>query len=137
MAKKPVNKGGRPSVVTPEVVTKLEQAFAIDASVEEACSYADISRKVYYEYLKRNPAFSDRIEELRQRPVLKARQTVATKLSESYSNAMDYLKRKRKHEFGDSTDLTSGGEKIVFMPPELLNKHDLTSRPEPDRPKRK
>ena len=96
-----------------EKVTKLEQAFAIDASVEEACSYAEVSRKVYYEYIKRHPEFGDRIAELRQKPVLKARQTAVQKLGESYQNAMDYLKRKRKLEFGDGVDITSGGEKIV------------------------
>jgi hypothetical protein len=31
------NKVGRPSVMTPEVVRKLEYAFAYDCSVEEAC----------------------------------------------------------------------------------------------------
>ena len=96
-----------------EKVTKLEQAFAIDASVEEACSYAEVSRKVYYEYIKRHPEFGDRIAELRQKPVLKARQTAVQKLGESYQNAMDYLKRKRKLEFGDGIDITSGGEKIT------------------------
>jgi predicted DNA-binding protein YlxM (UPF0122 family) len=97
---------GRPSVFTPEVITKLEQAFAIDCSVEEACSYADISRNAFYEWLKANEAFNDRITDLRQRPVLKARQTVVQKLGESYQNGMDYLKRKKKLEFGDAIDFT-------------------------------
>jgi predicted DNA-binding protein YlxM (UPF0122 family) len=106
------NKGGRPTLMTDITIAKLEQAFAIDCSVEEACSYADISRDCFYDHLKINPAFSDRIADLRQRPVLKARQTVVQKIGENYSNAMDYLKRKKKLEFGDSTDITSGGEKI-------------------------
>jgi hypothetical protein len=101
------NKGGRPTVMTPELVTKLEQAFAIDASVEEACSYADISRNCFYEWLKKNPEFNDRITDLRNRPVLKARQTVVQKLGESYQNGMDYLKRKKKLEFGDSIDVNA------------------------------
>lgn len=129
MAKKRVNKGGRPTVITPEVIAKLEQAFAIDCTVEEACSYADISRDAFYDYLKKVPAFSDRIAELRQRPVLKARQTIVNKISESYQNAMDYMKRKRRGEFGDSTDITTAGEKIVFMPQEILNKHSLNESP--------
>lgn len=95
------NKGGRPTVMTPETLAKLEQAFAIDATVEEACSYADIGRDAFYDYLKKSPEFSDRIADLRNRPILKARQTVVQKMDENYSNAMDYLKRKRKDEFGD------------------------------------
>jgi hypothetical protein len=103
---KPKHAGGRPSVMTVECVNKLEQAFAIDATVEEACSYADISRETYYNWLEKHKEFSDRILKLRQRPVLKARQTVVQKLSENYTNAMDYLKRKRKNEFGDNSEVT-------------------------------
>ena len=105
---------GRPTVMTPDTIAKLENVFAIDGTVEEACSYADISPNSFYDYLKINPDFSKRISQLREKPVLKARQTAVTKLGESYSNAMDYLKRKKKHEFGDSADLTSGGEPINF-----------------------
>ena len=98
------NVGGRPTVFTQDVVAKLEQAFAIDCTVEEACSYADISRDAFYDYLKREPKFSDRIADLRNRPILKARQTIVTKLGESYSNSIDYLKRKRPTEFADKPD---------------------------------
>ena len=100
------NKGGRPTVMTKEVVAKLETAFAIDATVEEACGVADISRDAFYDYLKKNPKFSDRMATLRNEPILKARETVTRKLSESYQNAMDYLKRKRKAEFGDNSEVT-------------------------------
>ena len=55
------NPVGRPTVVTPEILTKLEYAFSIDSTVGEACSFAEISQKVFYEYLKRNPEFSERI----------------------------------------------------------------------------
>ena len=108
-----------------EVVAKLENVFAIDGTVEEACSYAEISRDSFYRYLKANPDLRNRIEDLRQKPVLKARQTVVTKLGESYSNAMDYLKRKRRLEFGDSTDITTGGQ--PFKPFDELPK-DISIR---------
>lgn len=109
--------GGRPTVMTDEVVLKLEQAFAIDASVEEACSYADISRNTFYLWLKENPEYKDRIDELRQRPVLKARQTVVQSLNEPLF-AFKYLERKRKKEFGNSVDVTSDGK---VLPTPLLH----------------
>jgi hypothetical protein len=84
------------------VVAKLEQVFAIDGTVEEACSYASISRDSYYRYLSKHNEFRSRILELRERPVLAARQRAVLGIKESYGNAMDYLKRKRKDEFGDS-----------------------------------
>jgi len=88
-------------------VRKLEEAFAIDASVSEACFFANISRDTYYRWVKENQELSDRFEALRNKPILKARKAVVDKLDESYQNAMDYLKRKRKKEFGDNLDVTS------------------------------
>jgi len=84
------------------VLAKLEEATAIDASLEECLFYADISKDSYYRYLKSHPDFAIRLAKLRERPVMLARQTVIKRIPESYSNAMDYLKRKRKAEFGDS-----------------------------------
>ena len=109
---------GRPSVVTPDVVLKLEQAFAIDATVEEACSYADIARNTFYVYLEKNPEFKDRIDELRQRPILKARQTITRALDDA-NHAFRYLEKKRRKEFGNSIDVTTDGEKIVSDTKEL------------------
>lgn len=105
MAKKQVNLGGRPTVMTSDVIAKLEQAFAIDATVEEACSYAEISRDAFYDYLKKEPTFSDRIEDLRNRPILKARQTIVKNL-EQPEGAKWYLERKRKNEFAQRQEFT-------------------------------
>ena len=105
-------KVGRPRADTTEVRAKIEEAAAIDASVEEIAFYANISRETFYEIMKRDSEFSDRIKALREKPVMLARKTAIAKLTESYQNAMDYLKRKRKLEFGDGIDVTSGGEKI-------------------------
>lgn len=105
-------KVGRPTKDTPEVRAKIEEAAALDASVEEIAFWADISRETYYEILKKDPVFSDRIDKLRQKPILAARQRAIKGATESYSNAMDYLKRKKKLEFGDKVDVTSNGETI-------------------------
>ena len=101
--------GGRPTVVTPSVVIKLEQAFSIGASITEACIYADISRNTIYEYMKTHPEFQDRIDELQERPILKARQTVVQSLNDPV-HAFRYLEKKRKSEFGNSLDLTTDGK---------------------------
>lgn len=107
------NPVGRPTKMTPETVTKLEQAFAIDCSVEEACSYADISRNTFYEWLKRNPEYQDRIDELRQMPLLKARQTVVNSLTDP-NHAFRYLEKKRRKEFGNNLDITSDNERLTI-----------------------
>ena len=90
----------------------MEQAFAIDASVYEACFYADISRETYYRWTKEFPELYDKFTRLRNKPVLLARQTVVKKIEESYFNAMDFLKRKKKLEFGDKLDMTTNGKDL-------------------------
>ena len=101
-----------PSKLTDEVRVKLEQAAAIDASVEEMAFYCDVSRQTIYQWLKDNPELSDKVERLRQKPILAARQRIAKGVEESYGNAIDFLKRKRKAEFGDAMDLTTDGKEI-------------------------
>jgi len=93
------NLGGRPSKMTKEVVKKLEEAFAIDATITEACFYANISRETFYNWMKANKKLFDRLEELRANPVLTARTTVCNAIKTDSDLAMRYLERKRKGEF--------------------------------------
>jgi len=97
---------GRPTVFTKEVIRKIEEVAALDGSVAEMAYYADIHPDSIYARLKTNKAFSDRINALRERPVLKARQTAVAKMTESYSNAMDYLARKKKVEFSTRSEVS-------------------------------
>ena len=86
-------------------VNKLKEAFSIGADVSAACYYAEISRQTYYNWEKDNPKLKEEFDRLKERPILKAYQTVAKTLGDSYQNAMDYLKRKRKIEFGDNSQV--------------------------------
>jgi len=101
-------------------VKKLEEVFAIDGSVEEACYYANISRQTYYDWIKRDPKLKVKFDRLRNRPVLKARKEVVKGLN-CYSNAMDYLKRKKKLEFGDNIDVSTLGKEL---PKAIINLKD-------------
>ena len=100
--------------MTAEVRKKLEEAAALDCTIEEMCFYAGIAKPTYYDWINADPRFSARLEELRNNPVLKARQTVVKKLSESYPNAMDYLARKRKHEFSPRQEVTGADGQPIF-----------------------
>ena len=95
-----------------QVLSKLEEAAALDASLGETLYYADISQSSYYRYLEANPKFRERLQKLRERPILLARQTVVKKMVDSYGNAIDYLRRKKRDEFGDSIDVTTKGESM-------------------------
>lgn len=94
------------------IIGKLEETAAIDATVEESIFYADITRDSYYNYLKEHPEFANRLESLRQKPFLLARQTVVKNLTNP-EGAKWYLERKKKLEFAQRTELTGNeGEAI-------------------------
>jgi hypothetical protein len=105
---------GRPTVMTPEIIRKLEQAFAYGATDKEACFYAGIAPSTLYEYCAEHPEFSERKEGLKDQPVLLARQTVVNGLKNDKNLAMQYLKSKRSREFSErtETDITTGGMPI-------------------------
>jgi len=84
-------------------VDRLIAAFKFDATIEEACVYSGISMHQYKYFTEQHPEFSAVRNACRELPSLRARQAVVNKLGESFGNAMDYLKRKKKAEFGDSS----------------------------------
>jgi hypothetical protein len=106
-----IDLGGRPTKFTDEVVQKLEEAFSLGSSVEEACFLANISRATFYNWQKENKELFDRFEELKQNPILKARRSVVSGLNDP-EFALKYLSKKKRDEFGDNIDITTQGEKI-------------------------
>lgn len=97
------NKGGRPTVITQEVLTKLEMAFSIGATDNEACLFAEISPASLYNYQKENPNFLEKKEQLKLKPILKARQEVVNGIDKNPEFAMKYLEKKARDEFGSNT----------------------------------
>lgn len=88
-----------------ETVKKLKESFAIGADVTAACAYAEISRESFYQWCKKNPKLKEEADRLRERPVLKAYQTIANDLDQT-ETAKWYLERKRKKDFSLRQELT-------------------------------
>lgn len=95
-----------PTFWNDEVIKKLEEAFAIDATVAEACYYADIDRQTFYNHVSdaedataAQKKLFGRFQRLRERPVLIARQTVVKQLDKDPELSLKYLERKRRLEF--------------------------------------
>lgn len=88
---------GRPTERTEEVNRKIEEAAALGASIEEIAFYAGVHRATVYRWMQEDEELRDRIQELQEKPILKARQTVVQSLSDP-NNAFKYLERKRKKE---------------------------------------
>lgn len=116
MANKQIKKGksktkgetnrGADSKLTDETRVKVKEVAALDGTIEEMAYYCGVSRQTIYNWFEAEPELFDEVERLRQRPVLKARQTVTKNIGESYANAMDYLSRKRKGEFSQRQENT-------------------------------
>ena len=105
---------GRKTIMTPETIEKLEQAFLLGCSDREACLMADIAPATLYNYQEKNPEFVDRKEQLKQSPFIKARQAIISSFKRDPNLALKYLERKKKDEFSlrTETDVTSLGEKV-------------------------
>lgn len=96
----------RPTVMTEEVLSKLEEAFAWGCTDVEACLHADIAAKTLYLYQEKNPEFIQRKEALKENPILLARSTVIKGFMKSPELALKYLERKKKDEFSLRSEFT-------------------------------
>ena len=92
------NKVGRPTVITEEVLAKLEYAFSIGCTDKEAYSHAKVSKEAFYGYQNNNPKFKEYKEQLKQKPFLKARDSINKGLKDP-KIALKYMKYKRSKEF--------------------------------------
>lgn len=102
---KDLQKVGRPTVMTEEVVSKLEQAFSMGCSDLEACLFANISRQTLYDYQEKHPEFIDRKALLKQKMIFKARSVIADSLNKKDENtAKWYLERKCRDEFATKVE---------------------------------
>lgn len=102
------NKGGRPTVMTPETLKKLEDAFLVGATDIQACLAADISHATLYNYQEKNPEFIDRKEALKSSLALQAKNNMANSIaSGDTTDSKWYLERKEKAEFSTQTNTNS------------------------------
>ena len=106
------NKGGRPTKITPIIVKKLEEAYLFDCTDKEACFYADISPAALYMYQKRHPEFIERKESLKLNTGIKARKVFSEHAAKDPRYALDYLKKKRRDEYGDTPLFLNEGDNV-------------------------
>ena len=103
---------GQPTVMTPEVLLLLQEAFEWGCTDIEACLHANISTSAFYIYQKENKGYLERKQELKDTPTLRARKTVVKALEDDVDIALKYLERKKKCEFSTRTETTGkdGGD---------------------------
>ncbi len=92
---------GRPTVFDYDAVRKLEQAFAIGCTVEEACTVSGVSRSAYYKRLEVDEQFMDKMERAKLFTTIQARHTVCLAIKNGdIDTSKWYLERKLREEFG-------------------------------------
>lgn len=103
-----------PNKWSDEVVRQLKQAFGIGCTVTEACLYAKISRPTFYANCKEGSELFNEFMDLRETPILMARDTIFRAIKANADDAKWYLKNKRRDEFAEKsiTDVQSQGERI-------------------------
>jgi ACT domain-containing protein len=113
---------GRPTVMTEEIVSKLEYGFMKGLNVTECCHYADISRTAFYDYLDKNPAFTDRIEELRSSPSTKAKLNIVEAIENGDPGlSVWWLERRNKDEFSTKQEVSADVNSNVTISIELVD----------------
>jgi hypothetical protein len=122
-----VNEDGKYTKFTESTIKLLEEAFAMDCPIVEAVLHANISVQTYYNWIKDNPNLEKRFEELRNRPYLIARQTINKAIKENPQYAFEYMKRKKKKEFGDNVDVTTQGEALQPVLVKFIDDRDTNT----------
>ena len=103
--------GGRPTVMTPEVIRKLEDAFSWGCTDLEACCFANIGKTALYDYCEKKPDFAEHKETLKNNPVMKAKRVVMTALdADDVNSAHKVIERKEGTKI--KQDITSGGQPL-------------------------
>lgn len=105
--KKRKSNAGRKEKITKDILTKLEDAFTNAFSDEQSCSYVGISTTTLFRYETKHPEFRKRKALLKQRPDIKAKQTIVSNLGNP-NDAWRWLER-RDPEFKPTSRLEHAG----------------------------
>src|SRR3990167_5466658 len=116
---------GRTSKLNEEMVRKLEEAAAVRATIQELCFYAGISKDTYYRWIKESPELNDRLEDLRQKPFLKARQTIISRLDD-VNVAFKFMEKEKPDEYGERLNVKD----IPSQSPDGIHPEDQLLREE-------
>lgn len=104
-------KVGRPTVMTKEVVSKLEEGFLKGLTDEQCCLFVGISKQALYDYCHAHPEFTDRKEQLKNSPTVQAKLNVVERISAGDVELSKwYLERKAKSEFSTKQELDIAAE---------------------------
>lgn len=99
--------GRKPPELTPQQISKLEEAFFHGASDSEAYSYADVCATNFYWWQEVNPEFVERKKQLQESIKLRSKMNVVKSIHDGNVNDSKFwLTTKCKDEFSTRTEST-------------------------------
>jgi len=112
---------GRPTVMTEEVLRKLEDAYSNDATDLEACFLANISKSTLYDYQQDNPDFVERKKALKEMTKYRAKKNIKEKIQEGdVDTSKWYVERKGKDEGFSNRQELSGPDGKELQPQPIM-----------------
>ena len=95
------SKWGRPTKFTDDCIRKLQEIFMEDGTVTEACLYAWVSTNQYYERLKVDQSFADKMKQAQTYAFILAKKTLVKSMKSdneavAQKGAVEFLKRRDK-----------------------------------------
>jgi hypothetical protein len=104
---------GRPTVITPKVVSQLVTWLSIGLTVREACLEAGISHEAYYSRVRSDEQFADKMAKAQNTVTTTAKKVVATRvLDGDTKTAMWWLDRLEKRELATLQAVADGSQTI-------------------------
>ncbi len=104
--------------LTVDAVQKLGHAFAIGATIPEACDYADIAPRTYYYWVSKNDELLQYFERMRQKLPLVAKDNIATEIRGNKEKGIKgdiglsrwLIERQQPEQYGETLNLKHSGE---------------------------
>ena len=103
---------GRPTVMTEEVIEKIEEELKNGATLAQASFLAGISLKTIYNYFGNNPDFKDRCDLLQGLVAYRARVNLKNKIESGDIDSSKYWLDRKDKEFKAKTDITTDNESL-------------------------
>jgi hypothetical protein len=104
---------GRPTVMTPETIAKLEQGFMAGLSDREASLYANIAPSTLYAYCAENLEFSERKELLKEQTKMWAKLNVDEGIRKGNSDISKWFLERRDPDFKPKQETDNKGQVTI------------------------
>lgn len=122
---------GRPTVMTPEVIAKLEEGLKLDFTIGEACAYAQIDQATYYRKCKSDKDFARRMESAQMFIFYAAKRNIGQSVinDKNVEDAKWLLKRRQKERYSERVDNNISGSINISQILDTLEDGQETPKP--------